>query len=356
MPLQKYPLIIIEGGDGTGKTTLANELVHRMGAHYCHLTYRFCDRMDQYHTAALELALKRLAYQPVVLDRWWISEQVYARAFRGQTRWPYMGRMLDRVAQKHAATYVLCHSSDKQVYLDSFEKLKGERVEMYDAMDKVYDCYDAWAKLHDSNPNLIRYDRFAFTGLFSKQHFTTAVDNIIEASFDYLACLPDFALNPKDRRFAGNPMARVILVGDRSNRKTRRPVWPFFDNQHCSLWLAKALDAMDVPEHQLGWLNLFNEQGHVQWGLEELGWFCNEKIINRPTLVAMGANAQRGLDSLGIEYRRIAHPQWFNRFSHHDFTPDRVVSLFNELGITGHDTLPLRRQLGLDQGLGNDPS
>ena len=205
MALQSYPLIIVEGGDGTGKSTLAEALCQRMGAHYMHLTYRFRDRMDQYHTAALELALKRLAYQPVVLDRWWVSEQVYARAFRGQTKWPYMGRMLDRVALKHGATYILCHSADKHVYLDSFEKLKGERAEMYDTMDKVYDCYDAWAKLHDTHPNVIRYDRFQFSGLFQKQAFENFVTNAMEQAFDNLAHLPTWALDSGDRRFAGDP-------------------------------------------------------------------------------------------------------------------------------------------------------
>ena len=40
-----YPIIVLEGPDGSGKTTLARHLVELLGAEYLHLTYRWPTKM-----------------------------------------------------------------------------------------------------------------------------------------------------------------------------------------------------------------------------------------------------------------------------------------------------------------------
>ena len=121
--MSKYPIIVLEGPDGSGKTTLAKMLVDEYGFAYRHLTYRFKDRMHLYHWAALELCLKDAETGPVVLDRWWPSEIVYADVFRGGSKWPLWPRMLDRVALKHGVTYVWCIPSNEEGKLFIFDCL-----------------------------------------------------------------------------------------------------------------------------------------------------------------------------------------------------------------------------------------
>jgi thymidylate kinase len=327
------PIIVLEGPDGSGKTTLGRALAGELHAHYLHCSYRYANHMHTYHTAVLELALRLAQHRPVIIDRWWPSEQVYARTFRRKTRWPMSGRMLDRVALKHGITYVLCLPANKAAYLFHFQKLKADRQEMFATMEGVYSLYEAWNDLNSEHPNLMLYD------WMDGEPFHHKVQRIRHQANNNIQTLPDFAKNRTDRRFAGNPYADVVLVGDRSNPKTRRGVWPFFDYGHCSLWFTETLARLGVPEYNLGWMNLHDSEGKVQWSHNELNWF------NDLQLIAMGGSAQKSLRHLGFKFSNVAHPQWYRRFQTNE-QPTDLINLFDKLRITHHDA-EYRDRLGL---------
>ena len=50
-------IIVLDGPDCCGKTTLANDLIMNHGARYVHATYRFGKTMFAYHTAVMRKAL-----------------------------------------------------------------------------------------------------------------------------------------------------------------------------------------------------------------------------------------------------------------------------------------------------------
>lgn len=158
----KYPIIVLEGPDGSGKTSLALELQKYLGAKYIHLTYRFKDKMHLYHYAAIRLCAHLAQHQPVILDRWWISEIVYAEAYRGGSKVIKHHFLLEHIATHMGVTYVMCLPEDRDRYLKSFDKLKTEREEMYDeGMSRVYDIYRGF---HDEylylKSNVCNYDLF----------------------------------------------------------------------------------------------------------------------------------------------------------------------------------------------------
>ena len=99
-------IIILDGPDGTCKTTLAQELCKAFDARYLHRTYRWKDKIFDYHTAAMRFAAR--SKKPIVIDRWWPSEAVYAKAYRGGSEWPLQGRMCARVAINYGAMYIYC--------------------------------------------------------------------------------------------------------------------------------------------------------------------------------------------------------------------------------------------------------
>ena len=66
-------LIVIDGCDGTGKTTLAEAICKRYDGVYIHNTYRWPQKMPLYHTAALHRALKIARTKLVVIDRLWMK-------------------------------------------------------------------------------------------------------------------------------------------------------------------------------------------------------------------------------------------------------------------------------------------
>lgn len=158
----RYPIFVLEGPDGAGKTSLAMALKDHLGAKYIHLTYRFKDRMHLYHTAAIRLAARLAHNQPVILDRWWPSEIIYADAYRGGSKFVKHYFLLEHVATMMGVTYVVCFPEDRQKYLDHYARLKGEREEMYDeGMERVYDGYqDFYLSYLALKENVCHYDMF----------------------------------------------------------------------------------------------------------------------------------------------------------------------------------------------------
>ena len=77
-------IIVLDGPDAVGKTTLANKIVEMYpNTKYLHLTYRFKDKIFDYHTAAIRLASKWAKTHNVIIDRWWPTEAWYATVYRG---------------------------------------------------------------------------------------------------------------------------------------------------------------------------------------------------------------------------------------------------------------------------------
>jgi hypothetical protein len=76
-----HPIIVIEGPDATGKTTWADTFCEKYRGRKIHLTLR--KQMWEYQIGAIELAIRWSRECPVVIDRHWASEQIYAGAYRG---------------------------------------------------------------------------------------------------------------------------------------------------------------------------------------------------------------------------------------------------------------------------------
>jgi thymidylate kinase len=155
-----HPIIVIEGPDGSGKTTLANQLCKELGAKYVHLTYRWGSKMFDYHTAALFYVLRQAEHQPVVLDRWWPSEIIYADVFRGGSKWPLAYRLFEKAALLYGFTFINCLPQDKVEYLKHFDELQKKRLEMFNNMEKIYDkYYDLFnGPIFKGRQNVLSYD------------------------------------------------------------------------------------------------------------------------------------------------------------------------------------------------------
>lgn len=70
--------IIIEGPDGAGKSTLAKSLADRLGMNILKMTANGGQSVPEY--------LQKLACDGVIIDRCWVSEQVYSDLFGREPR------------------------------------------------------------------------------------------------------------------------------------------------------------------------------------------------------------------------------------------------------------------------------
>lgn len=203
MKIQRCPIIVLDGPDGSGKTTLGQAIAKRYKAHYLHLTYRWKNNMDLYHWAALEFALKKSTHQMVVIDRWWPSELIYANVFRGGSPWKDFHVALDAAAQKHRIMYIGCVPNDRDAYLDHFNRLKNERKEMYDSMAAIYnEYYDMFL----DGPGMARREDVGHYDWmkWQERHVDEVASLVGSMSYDRFECNSYTGKNIQTRWISGN--------------------------------------------------------------------------------------------------------------------------------------------------------
>lgn len=106
----KHKLIIIEGPDGAGKTTLARDLAEKLGAVSMHLT---CTKalvggLRDYQLHVMRDVAENLRLgHTVVLDRSWISEAVYGPIMR--PKGPSYVTEIKAITESLNPFYVFCH-------------------------------------------------------------------------------------------------------------------------------------------------------------------------------------------------------------------------------------------------------
>lgn len=307
--MSQRPIVVVEGPDGSGKTTLAMKLCASMGAKYLHLTYRFKNQMFNYHTAAIELALKYAEKQPVVIDRWWPSELIYADVFRGGSTIKHSGRFLDRVALKHGVTYVFCNPSDEAKYFSRFDALKETGREMYTSMEGVYQGYQNLYKRLGPRTDCVHYDIDT-----DGKDLENYVEWLETYSSSIWGRVNPFWSDNGNRMIAGNGnRPDILFVGDENLSKTRREVWPFFEYGNSSLWFTEALARHKIPEHKLAWVN------SAKAGIPCYDMVRKAILVAKPKYVVMLGHKAEGRvvpdHNSPIQYHFMRHPQWYRRFS-----------------------------------------
>lgn len=141
-------IILIEGPDACGKTTLAKRLAFDYNGIIFHQEYRFKNKMPIYHGAVLRKALKLSKEKLVILDRLHISEYIYGKVYRNEKRWPWMLELFNQLCKYFNIPIILCipHSLNKG--FEWFKKTKQKRKEAFDDITQVIEEYIKYAENH----------------------------------------------------------------------------------------------------------------------------------------------------------------------------------------------------------------
>ncbi len=166
--MRSFGIILVEGADGAGKTTLVDHLVAQHGARRMH--GRVWVDMTRWHRGMLRRA-ERLAEEGelVVLDRHWVSELVYGPIFRGGPHYSNTtAAEFDYAIRGAPGVYVLCVPTDARKHLERFERLKTERPEKFQNIEKVIQRYQELLHGNVAHPGGNLIDLFIRFGDFGK--------------------------------------------------------------------------------------------------------------------------------------------------------------------------------------------
>ena len=135
-------LIILEGPDGGGKTTLAAKLSRDLNAlSFSNGPYPEMSRSTLFRTYVSMITPAITGHEPVVLDRCWISEPIYAEIIRGERpRLSFVDiDILESLSEIAEVEVILC--------LPSFETVKRgfadrEQYPSSNHLARIYEAYE----------------------------------------------------------------------------------------------------------------------------------------------------------------------------------------------------------------------
>ena len=140
--IPKFPIIIVDGVDASGKSTLINQLMERH-PNNCYIHNAVTDDIKALHENTIDAALVASQEHWVFIDRLHLSEKIYGTVFRNKPS--YDVDAFDKMVMSKVSTLkkILC-IVDKETALAKHAARKDK--EMFDDISTVYDLYADVAK------------------------------------------------------------------------------------------------------------------------------------------------------------------------------------------------------------------
>lgn len=152
---QNAGLIILDGPDCSGKTTLANALRDQLGANVVHRTWSedLEKQMDRYLMDPINIYRKD---DLLVIDRWALSEWIYSDVYRNGTQWKGFHRLAFEKLRQLNAINVVCVPDDFNEYLFKYRSEFESRDEMYDFDEnKLFKIWQYYSRASDGLTNFM---------------------------------------------------------------------------------------------------------------------------------------------------------------------------------------------------------
>ncbi len=300
-------LILLEGCDGGGKSTLADRIID---------TFKFLTEDELNPPTAVkihkgqptpgldafqeyELPLERFDLRDlirskrdlVVMDRWHAGEMPYGKLYRNHSRLDDAGLLhVEMTLNAVGAVKVLVQPEDVDIIKMRLRN-RGEDFLQPQHVDQVHRWYEALRRLYG-------YVRVS----------DTAPSELIQRARD--AALGDDPAAPLSwLGYVGSAAPKLLLVGDQRNDGPRarhefiRAFTPCL-NGSSGHYLLQTLVYANL-RHDVGIVNA-HEPGV---DLSLIG-----KIDPQPVVVALGRLASKTLLDADVEHEAVPHPQWVRRF------------------------------------------
>jgi thymidylate kinase len=280
-------IVILEGPDGCGKTTLANRLAERFGMRIHHEGPPPKDVNLLEHYGRL---LDEARGKNVVFDRLALGERIYGPILRGEDRIGEVGwRLMRRLIDATQAIHVLVIVPFPIAFANWQANHRNELFHKQEIFRRVYERY-AQLQQHERDHHVV-------------------VDFTRPSTYDALIAV---IKSPRNARWLpagtiGQWDPKYLLVGDQNGRKG--PVdLPFWSTNGCSGYLHHCLELAGMREHEIALVNSVNHAGD------------DNEIIPATEVIALGIKTSNRLTRRSITHRVVPHPQYWMRFHHNKRT------------------------------------
>lgn len=280
-------IIILEGPDGGGKTTLARELAELLRLEYRHEGPPPPNVNVLHHYGRL---LDDARSKDVVFDRLALGERIYGPLLRGEDRLGVGGwEIFHRLVTAVDAFSVLC--------LPSLEVcISNWRAKTNDLLTNTLQVETAWAgyaHLHGVHESL--FDQWVF-------------DYTRTGSFDSLVRQLSAHQNTSQAlpaQMIGGPYARTLFVGEQIGDVTGLDL-PFFTDAGSAAYLWRAIELARLQPESIAFINAFDRHG------------VPNPLPQFERIVALGRKAEDRCEEASlVQVVGVPHPQYWKRFKHH---------------------------------------
>ena len=287
MPLAN--VVILEGCDGSGKTTLASWLCEALYYQIIH-TGPPKPGEDVFKSYTDSLMTAVASGRRVVIDRHYMGERIYGPLLRGRDGLGSHGAaLLERVIAARGVNLVICAPPWER--LEAGWKSKDDLLKKVDQLRYVAEAYQGEA----ARLGLKVYDWTQDRPLSVLGERTPLPDGV-----------------------TGYLEADTLWVGDQVNAKKLAWDLPFHDLDDSSRYLWESLSAVGWDDHRGAWVNSANLSGCPH----DLAVIA-AALPNLRCVVALGKTATEACRRYGPAldtYARhdLPHPAYWRRFHHHD--------------------------------------
>lgn len=283
-------IVILEGPDGAGKTTLARQLQETFKLEYHH---EGPPPPGEHPLWYYGRTLASFRGRRIVLDRFALGERVYGPSLRGVDRLGAEGwQVFSRLTAALSAIQIIVLPPPQ---LCEERWRNSPKAELFDDVLLLYRTYAEFAYLATTDFAFKTYDptRTAFADL----------------TYGWDEALVQPPLPPG---VIGYPCATTLLVGDRVG-PTYGVDLPFFDSRGSSQYLTHALHHAGFCEYELAWINAHDAEGRVNQLPR-----TNGQGVEFEQVLALGENAAAVCAAQALNFRTVSHPQYWKRFHHRD--------------------------------------